>query len=134
MTSHVDDFDDRSSAVLVVSSLSFAIPAAVAGAGSWVCASMLLLLATSVIQHATFVGEHPTLMWIDRAVATSLGLGYIVAASAAGRAFAATCGVAAALLFAQSKRRCLGRRVRVAAHVAMHLVGALGVTAFVIST
>ena len=126
-------FDDRSSPALVVSSLAFAVPAAVAAAtagSSWVCATMLLLLATSVVQHSSFVGDHPRLMWVDRAVATSLGLYYTGAAVVAGRTFAATCGVAAALLFAQSKRRCFGRRVRIAAHVVVHLLGALGVTAF----
>ena len=117
------------SIALVVSSMSFAVPAAVAG-GTWTSASMSLLLVTSLLQHASFVGEHPKLKWIDRAVATALGLGYTSAAVASGRAFAASCGVASAALFVQSKRRCMGRRMRIAAHVAVHVLGALGVVAF----
>ena len=97
-------------------------------------ASMGLLLVTSVLQHGSFVGEHPKLKWVDRAVATTLGLGYTCAAVASGRVLAATCGVASAAMFVQSKRRRMGRRAphRIAAHVAVHVLGALGVTAFVL--
>jgi hypothetical protein len=121
----------RARPVLAVSSLAFAFPAWIAGFGSPMGLLLTLLMTTSVAQHASFVGAHPTLRWADRAIALSVGLGYTAAAAARGMIIPTCCGAAAALLYALSIQRTFwGRHARTVAHVAVHLLGALGLAAY----
>ena len=117
----------RARPVLAVSVLAFAFPAWVAGFGSPMGLLLSLLMTTSVAQHASFVGAHPTLRWADRAIALSVGLGYTAAAAARGMIIPTCCGAAAALLYALSKQRTFWTT---AMHVAVHLLGALGLAAY----
>ena len=117
----------RARPVLAVSVLAFAFPAWVAGFGSPMGLLLSLLMTTSVAQHASFVGAHPTLRWADRAIALSVGLGYTAAAAARGMIIPTCCGAAAALLYTLSKQR---TSWTTAAHVAVHLLGALGLAAY----
>ena len=113
---------------LTISSLAFAIPAYVAWRGDMpmICSTVALLLATSILQHATSIRRHTVLRWVDRVVAASVTVGYTMAAASAGHALPAACGTTAAIMYVASKR-CSGASAQ-RMHVMVHVVGAVGLT------
>jgi hypothetical protein len=92
---------------------------------------MAALCTTSVCQHA-YLGDHPTLKWVDRAVAGSLAIGFTIAAMRRGQVIAATCGVSSMVCYMQSKRVGPGH-ASMAYHVAVHVLGAAGFVMFILT-
>jgi hypothetical protein len=126
----------ETSKVLVASSTLFAAPAVMAMVLGqvWTARALTLLCVTSVAQHAV-LADHRTMCWFDRAVASSMAVGYTTAAFVTGRTCSLCCWTVAIALYVQSKilkkwRRTL--RLALWCHFMAHVISTTGFALFIL--